>query len=264
MVISGGEGMSLTFEERKRTILEQLMKEEKVRVPQLSEQLNVSMETIRRDLDRLEKEGLLKKVYGGAVKTRLNMIEPPFLQRAQMHREEKEALGRCAARLVNDGETIMIDNGTTTVEVIRYLHDRSDVTIVTHSISAMLLAAEMFPGRIFFAGGEVDVKLQSAGGSLTERMLEQFKVHKAFISVGGVSLVDGITDYDVNEASISRKMIERAEEAIVLADHSKLGVTTFAKIADLQEVSMIVTDRNCPAEWIRHLQEKNVEIRLAE
>ncbi|GIP32789.1 DeoR/GlpR family DNA-binding transcription regulator [Paenibacillus sp. J2TS4] len=256
--------MSLTFEERKRTILQQLMKDEKVRVPQLSEQLNVSMETIRRDLDRLEKEGLLKKVYGGAVKTRLIMNEPPFLQRAQMNREEKEALGRCAARLVKDGETIMIDNGTTTVEVIRYLRDRSDVTIVTHSISAMLLAAELFSGRIFFVGGEVDVKLQSAGGSLTERMLEQFKVHKAFISVGGVSLVDGITDYDVNEASISRKMMERAEEAIVLADHSKLGVSTFAKIADLQEVSMIVTDRNCPAEWIGHLREKNVEIILSE
>lgn len=256
--------MSLTYEERKKTILEQLMKEEKVQVFLLSEQLSVSPETIRRDLDRLDKEGMLKKVYGGAVKARTESWEPPFIQRTQINHTEKESIGKLAASLVKEGETIMIDNGTTTIEVIRYLRDRSDVTIVTHSVPALLLAMEMFKGRIVFAGGEIDVHLQSAGGALTERVLQQFKVHKAFISVGGISLVDGITDYDLKEVSISRKMMERAEEVIVLADHSKLGISTFAQIASLQEVSMIITDQHCSTEWVEHLKEKNVEILIAE
>ncbi|MBU5442816.1 DeoR/GlpR family DNA-binding transcription regulator [Paenibacillus sp. MSJ-34] len=255
--------MSLTFEERKKTILQLLTQDEKVRVPHLAERLNVSSETIRRDLDRLEKEGLLKKVYGGAVKARMHAAELPYLQRMQTNREEKEAIGKLAAGLVKDGETIMIDNGTTTIEVIRHLHERPDVTIVTHSVSAMMLAMERFPGRVIFAGGEIDVSLQSAGGALTERLLEQLKVHKAFISVGGISLVDGITDYDLKEASVSRKMMERAEEAIVLADHSKLGASAFAKIADLQEVSMMIIGRQCPEEWIEHLRRKQIEIALA-
>ncbi|CAM4104768.1 DeoR/GlpR family DNA-binding transcription regulator [Paenibacillus alkaliterrae] len=256
--------MSLTFEERKKTILERLAREERVQVVALSTDLNVSPETIRRDLDRLEKEGRLKKVYGGAVSAGMDSSEPPFLHRTQMNPAEKSSIGQLAASLVKDGETIMIDNGTTTVEVIRYLRDRSDITIVTHSVPALLLAMEVFKGRIIFAGGEVNSIQQSTTGTLAESMLQQFKVHKVFISVGGISLVEGITDYDLNEAGMSRKMMERAEEAIVLADHSKFGKTTFARISSLQDVSMIISDRGCPAEWVEHLKEREIELLIAE
>lgn len=256
--------MSLTFEERKKTIMGRLLQDEKVQVHALAEQLNVSPETIRRDLDRLEKEGLLKKVYGGAVKTRMDSWEPPFIQREQMNNSAKASIGKLAASLIKEGETIMIDNGTTTMEIVRYLQNRPDVTVVTHSVPVLLLAMELFKGRIIFAGGAVNVNQQSVGGTLTEAMLQQFKVHKAFISVGGISLVEGITDYDLNEAGVSRKMIERAEESIVLADHSKFGKTTFANIAALPDISMIITDRECPADWIDQLREKGIEILMAE
>ncbi len=256
--------MSLTFEERKKTILGRLMQDEKVQVHALAEQLNVSPETIRRDLDRLEKEGLLKKVYGGAVKTRMDSWEPPFIQREQMNNRAKTSIGKLAASLIKEGETIMIDNGTTTMEIVRYLQHRPDVTVVTHSVPVLLLAMEQFKGRIIFAGGAVNVSQQSVGGSLTEAMLQQFKVHKAFISVGGISLVEGITDYDLNEASVSRKMIERAEESIILADHSKFGKTTFARIAALQDISMIITDKGCQADWIHQLKERGIEILIAD
>ncbi|WP_168120938.1 DeoR/GlpR family DNA-binding transcription regulator [Paenibacillus sp. HB172176] len=255
--------MSLTFEDRKRTIVEKLRKDGKVQVDWLAEQLNVSPETIRRDLDRLEKEGKLKKVYGGAVLS-TDSWEPPFIQRAQINHKEKTAIGKLAASLVQANETIMIDNGTTTIEVISHLRERTDVTIITHSMPALQLAAEMFKGKIIFAGGEINANLQSASGTMTEKILDHFKVHKAFISVGGISLVDGITDYDVNEASVSRKMIERADEAIVLADHMKMGKTTFAKISAIQDVSLIITDRDCPPEWINALNEKNIDVRIAD
>ncbi|MGO4373559.1 DeoR/GlpR family DNA-binding transcription regulator, partial [Paenibacillus sp. MCAF20] len=113
--------MSLTYEDRRMTILNHLEMEGKVQVHHLSEQLSVSTETVRRDLDRLEKEGKLRKVYGGAVKMRIELVEPPFLKRTQMMKAEKAAIGKLAASLIEVGETIMVDHGTTTIEILPYL-----------------------------------------------------------------------------------------------------------------------------------------------
>jgi len=256
--------MSLTFEERKKTILDWLDKDEKVQVLPLAEQLSVTTETIRRDLDRLEKEGRLKKVYGGAVRTRENVMEPPFMKRSLMQPDEKAAIGVFAASLVQEGETVMIDNGTTTLEVLKALRDRADVTVVTHSVPVLLYAMEMFKGQLIFVGGQMDVQAQAATGAMTENSLQQFKVHKAFISVGGVSLKDGISDYNVNEASISRCMMARAEESIVVADHTKLGQSAFAKIADIKQVSMLITDRGCSADWAKQWRETGNDIFITE
>lgn len=256
--------MSLSYEDRRKTILNELSRHEKVEVQTLADELGVSSETIRRDLDRLEKEGKLRKVYGGAVKNRLDTWELPFFQRTEINPKEKEAIGKAAASLVKQGETVLIDNGTTTIEVVRFLQDRSDVTIVTHSVPTMVRAMEIFKGRVIFIGGEVNA-LQSATGPLAELMLKQIKVHKAFISVGGISPYEScITEYDLNEANISRLMIERADEAIVLADHSKFSRETFARIAPLQDISMVITDEKCPEEWVQLIKEKGVQVLIAD
>ncbi|GLX66629.1 DeoR/GlpR family DNA-binding transcription regulator [Paenibacillus glycanilyticus] len=256
--------MSLTFEDRRMTILNQLELEGKVQVHHLSELLGVSTETVRRDLDRLEKEGKLRKVYGGAVKMRFELVEPPFLKRTQMMRTEKASIGKLAASLVEDGETIMVDTGTTTIEILPYLRDRSNLTLITHSVPVLNLAMETFRGTIIFAGGEVNPDYQAATGSLTDQMLDQFKVNKAFISVGGISLVDGITDYHVAEATISRKMMQRAEESIVVADHSKFGLSTFSRISRLEEISMLITDAGCSKEWVDKMEALGIEMRISE
>ncbi|EXX84960.1 DeoR faimly transcriptional regulator [Paenibacillus darwinianus] len=256
--------MSLSYEERKKTILDLLAKEEKVKVPALAEQLNVSGETIRRDLERLDKEKKLKKVYGGAVKTGSDSWEPPFELKASMNAAEKRAVGKLAASLVEDGDSIMLGNGTTTMEIIRFIGGKKNVTLVTHSTPAMLLAMELFEGRIIFIGGEVNVDQKSANGPLAEWMLEHLKVNKTFISAGGVSAVDGITDYDLQEANISKKMMERADDVIVLADYTKMGKTTFARIGELKDISVIISNNRCPDEWKRILAEKNIELLLAD
>jgi DeoR/GlpR family transcriptional regulator of sugar metabolism len=225
--------MSLTYEERRHTILSELDMEGKVQVHFLAERFGVTTETIRRDLDRLEKEGRLRKVYGGAVRVRSGAGEPTFVKRSQMHPLEKQAIGRLAASLIADGETVILDNGTTTLEIMRELKDRAHVTVITNSVPILNCALEQFQGKIIFAGGEVNAGYQAAVGITAHELLGQFKVNKAFISAGGLSLPDGITDYHLEEALISRKMMERAEESILVADHSKFGVTTFAQIADL-------------------------------
>ncbi|WP_261302853.1 DeoR/GlpR family DNA-binding transcription regulator [Paenibacillus andongensis] len=256
--------MSLTYEDRRMTILNHLEMEGKVQVHHLSEMLNVSTETVRRDLDRLEKEGKLRKVYGGAVKMRIELVEPPFLRRAQMMKPEKAGIGKLAASLVQDGETIMLDNGTTTIEILPYLKDRTNVTLITHSVPILNLAMEMFRGRIIFAGGEVNMECQAVTGSLTDQLLDQFKVNKAFISVGGISLADGITDFHLAEAIISRKMMQRAEEAILVADHSKFGMSTFAKVSKLEDISMLITDPGCSKEWIDTIEALGIEVLISD
>ncbi|WP_146810632.1 DeoR/GlpR family DNA-binding transcription regulator, partial [Aneurinibacillus danicus] len=241
--------MSLAFEHRKRTILKKLVTEEKIYVPDLAETLNVSSETIRRDLDRLEKEGKLKKVYGGAILANADRLEPPFAQKTIINQAEKRAIAKQAASLIEDGDIIMIGNGTTPLEIVRFLSDKKNITLITHSAPVLLLAIEVFKGKTIFIGGEVDIHQQSTHGPLAELTLKQIKANKAFISAGGVSIEDGITDYDLNEAYMSRLLMERSEELIVLADHTKLGETTFSHICELNRVSTVISDWNCPREW---------------
>ncbi|KRF07242.1 DeoR family transcriptional regulator [Paenibacillus sp. Soil766] len=256
--------MSLTYEDRRMTILNHLEMEGKVQVHHLSELLTVSTETVRRDLDRLEKEGKLRKVYGGAVKMRMEMVEPPFLNRVQMNKPEKAAIGKLAASLVQDGETIMLDNGTTTIEIVPFLNDKTNVTLITNSIPILNLAMETFRGRVIFTGGEVNQECRAVTGSLVDQLLDQFKVNKAFISAGGISLTDGITDFHLAEAVISRKMMQRAEECILVADHSKFGLSTFARVARLEEISMLITDAGCPKEWVDTIEGLGIEVRISE
>jgi DeoR/GlpR family transcriptional regulator of sugar metabolism len=252
--------MSLTYEERRHTILIQLATQGKVQVQVLADLFQVSTETIRRDLDRLEKEGELRKVYGGAVRVRSGMIEAPFQKRAQLQLNEKQAIGVAAASLIEDGETVMLDNGTTTLEIMRQLRHRSQVTVITNSVPILTCALEEFAGKIIFTGGEVTPVVQASTGPIAHELLSQFKVNKAFISAGGVSLTDGITDYVLEEALISRKMMERAEEAILVADHTKFGRSTFAQIAPINQISMVITDSGCPTEWVEALQQMEIEM----
>ncbi|WCK52594.1 DeoR/GlpR family DNA-binding transcription regulator [Aneurinibacillus sp. Ricciae_BoGa-3] len=230
----------------------------------MAEELNVSPETIRRDLDRLEKAGKLKKVYGGAILATSDSGEPPFDQKQMINEKEKRAIGRLAALLVEDNDILMLGNGTTVIEIIRYLNDKNNVTIITHSAPVMQLAMEIFKGRIIFIGGEVDVRQKSTIGPLSELMLRNMKASKAFISAGGVSTVDGITDYDLNQAHMSRILKERAEQVIVLADHTKFGKTTFAHICHLEDISILISDWHCSDEWEKMLAHTEIQLLCAE
>ncbi|MFD2132822.1 DeoR/GlpR family DNA-binding transcription regulator [Pseudogracilibacillus auburnensis] len=255
--------MSLTFEARKKTILETLEKDEIVKVRTLAESLYVSGETIRRDLDKLEKNGLLKKVYGGAVKAKLT-TELTFDQKTTLNKQEKRAISKAAADLVEDGDSILIGHGTTTLDIVRFLNGKNNVKVITASVPVLLLAMEMFHGQIIFLGGEVERHQKFTSGSLSEMSLGQLKVNKAFIAAGGVSIKDGITDYDLHGSSMSRKMIKRVNEAIILADHTKFGKTTFAHICALTDISVIVTSEKCSEEWKSTLIEKEIELLVAE
>ncbi len=255
--------MSLLAEERKRHIIEQLDAGGKVRVVSLAEQLHVSNETIRRDLAVLEEEGRLRRVYGGAVKVQYEEGEPPYQQRQVLNHEAKQAIGRRAAELVQDGNTVYMDTGTTIHELARALKGKKRVTVITNSLTVASLLREslsqgLFSGRVIILGGEISPEQQSVSGHLCQEMLGNFYVDKAFISVGGLSIMTGISDYDMNDSVISRMVTSNAKEVIVLADYSKIGIQAFCHIAPLDKIDVIVCDQAHPASWTQELEIKAI------
>ncbi|KZN97393.1 DeoR/GlpR family DNA-binding transcription regulator [Aeribacillus pallidus] len=249
--------MSILPEERKNAILQELDRTGKVKVIDFAEQFQVSQETIRRDLMILEEKGLLKRVYGGAVKKSYQGTEPPFVQRKIVNQEAKIKIGKAAAKLISDGDTIVIDVGTTALELARSIENKKEITILTNSLPVSsvltdLLNQKMFSGEVLLLGGQLNPKQQSVGGRLTEKMLSQFHIDKAFISAGGVSIDGGVSDYDLTETSVSQEMIHVSKEIILLVDHSKIGVDAFCKICPLEKVDVIVCDQPIPKGWKNH------------
>ncbi|CRK85006.1 DeoR/GlpR family DNA-binding transcription regulator [Neobacillus massiliamazoniensis] len=251
--------MSILPEERKNEILNKLKRAGKVTVTDLAKQFNISEETIRRDLTILEEKGSLKKVYGGAIATIFQFGEPPFSQRTTVNHTEKIKIGKKAAELISDGDVIVIDVGTTTVEFAHFIQNKKNITILTNSIPVSTVLTESlnqnkFTGEILLLGGQIDPKQQSVSGRLTEQMLNEFNIDKAFISAGGVSIQNGVSNYHLNESLVSRIMVDVSKQIILLADHSKLGVDTFCKICPLEKVDMIVCDQPFPDTWKNDLK----------
>ncbi|MEC0229553.1 DeoR/GlpR family DNA-binding transcription regulator [Paenibacillus alba] len=255
--------MSLLAQERKEWILQVLFREGKVKVLPMAEQLGVSSETIRRDLDILESEGKLSRVYGGAVRSGYEHGEPPYQQRTQLYTDAKKKIGVRAAELIENGDTIALDVGTTVLEVAKALTGKRNLTILTHSLSIASYLSEalnnhLFSGKVFMLGGQLNPEQQSVTGPLCEQMMGNFFLNKAFLSVGGLSLSGGITDYDMNEAYISKQFAKSAQEVIVLADQSKIGVQAFSLIAPLEDVDIIVSDQPYPKDWKDIMEQKGV------
>jgi DeoR/GlpR family transcriptional regulator of sugar metabolism len=255
--------MSVLPEERKNEILNELHKMGKVKVIELVEQFNVSEETIRRDLMILEEKGLLKRVYGGAIKSVYQNQEPPFAQRATVNQEAKIKIGKKAIDLISNGDVIAIDVGTTMLEFAQCIENKKDITIITNSlpVSSMLtesLNQQKFSGQILLLGGIIDPMQQSINGSFTEQLLNQFNIDKAFISAGGVSAKSGVSNYHLHETLVSRKMVEVSKQVILLTDYSKFGVDTFCKVCSLEKVDVIVCDHSFPEEWNKQTKLKEI------
>ncbi|NEW06972.1 DeoR/GlpR transcriptional regulator [Paenibacillus sp. SYP-B3998] len=255
--------MSLLAQERKDLIMQTLMREGKVKVLPMAEELGVSSETIRRDLDVLEMEGRLQRVYGGAIRSGHENGEPPFQQRRELYADAKKKIGARAAQLIQDGDTIILDVGTTMMELAKSIQGKRNLTILTNSLPigtylSEALNSNTFSGKVFLLGGQLNPEQQSLTGPLCEQMMKQFFVNKAFLSIGGIALSSGVTDYDLNETHISKEFAKSANEVIILADQSKIGVQAFAQIMPLEQIDMVISDQNYPKDWKHVLDEQGI------
>ncbi len=250
-------------EERKRSIVQYIDNHTRASVQELSRELGVSESTVRRDLKELEEARLLKRTHGGAVSLRGAQYEPAVPEKEERLLEEKQRIARKAAELVSEGDTVLLDGGTTTLQVARELKAFSRLTIITNSL---LVLAELKDSRhldISITGGMLRPDTQAFVGPMTERSLEMIRVDKAFIGTNGLDAREGMTTPNMLEAATKRKMIAVAKQAILVADHSKIGQVSFCKFADLQELDRCLMDAQTPDSFLRDLRQQGVNYTLA-
>ncbi|CUH97333.1 hypothetical protein P22_3460 [Propionispora sp. 2/2-37] len=228
-------------EERKKRILDILQDQHRVTVNQLTESLPVSEATIRRDLQDLEQQGSLKRTRGGAILSHSSNFEPPFPQKEALASEEKKYIGKLAASFLNDGDTVIIDSGTTTLQTIAHLNQK-DLTVITNSVCAITALSQKPDIRFIVAGGYNRCQSQALVGDWTLTMLKQFHANKLFLGVDGIDLIYGFTTPSIEEVAIKQQMIKCADEVFVIADSNKFNRVTLNKVAEIEEVDYIITD----------------------
>jgi DeoR/GlpR family transcriptional regulator of sugar metabolism len=258
-------------EERLARITQQLLKDREVLCTRLADVFGLNVATVRLDLAELERRGLAKRVYGGAVladpdqaQYLISAVEPQLAERFKLRGAEKEAIGRAAVALVSDGETIMIDGGTTTYQVCRNLAGKRDLTIVScalHNLWQELVTRSNL--HIFLTGGYLRAPSFSLVGEVAEATLRGFRATRAILGIDGISIEHGLTTHNFMEASVKKRMIEACQELIIVADHTKLGKVGLIPVAPIERMRVLVTDSGAPMDYVTNLRAHGVEVILA-
>ena len=231
--------------ERRNRILEKLQKDKRVVVSELSRLYQVSEETIRRDLEKLENDGLVIKSYGGAVLNEHSIFDLPFNIRKNQMIAEKQRIASMIADMVRDGEAIMLDASSTAAYVARELKGKKEgLTIITNVIST---------------GGVSREKSFALVGPNTNRMISSYHVDKAIISCKAMNLGIGMMDSDEQDACSKRLMLNAAKERILVADHSKFDKMAFAKVAEWTELTKAVTDKEPSRDWLKEFERLRID-----
>lgn len=242
------------FAEERHSIIVQLIKSgQPVKVVELSLLLNASEATIRRDLQELENLGLLQRTHGGAVSPQLGS-ELSFHDREIFHLDEKRQIALTAANLVKNGETILLDAGTTTREIARALCGKQ-LTVATNSTDVAFVFADEPDIEVLLLGGVWRKSINSLVGPLTNSMLKLFCFDKVFLAANAVDCILGATTHNLAEAETKRAMLQAAKQSLLVVDHSKFEQKTFTQICSLNEVSMIITDSGIAKDTLDCLQD---------
>jgi len=249
--------------QRRERIQEYLALHKIARTVDLCVMLDASEATVRRDLEWLEQDGILERTHGGAILSQRMITEPEYRQRAQHHPEEKRRISALAASLIEDGDIVFINSGTTTTQVIQQIRDEAEITVFTNNVNAALEMGE--PGfHHYLVGGEYQHRSKSLAGRFAMENLKQVYANKAIFGVDGFSLKHGCTVPTNAEAEVVRQMIERTMgQVIVVADHSKWGVVSNFQIATIDEVDILVTDEALDKSALDSLAAHSVESLIA-
>lgn len=248
-------------QERYQKILDILEKESSVKVTALTKLFDVSIETVRRDLEYLEKDGYLKRVYGGAVLENFNKKRMTFQSRTGEAVQEKSEIANIAAGFVSEDQSIALDSSTTNLEIVKVLKEKfQKLTIITNSLMIANELSDMSKYTIILTGGLLKHDELSFVGSMAQENLKGFNVDIAFISASGVSLKEGITDCQFDELQIQRNMINISQQVIILADSSKFDSVSLMKICDFDKVNMIITDSKLKENILEKYHKNGIEV----
>jgi DeoR/GlpR family transcriptional regulator of sugar metabolism len=255
--------MNLLPEERAETILRRLQRDGRVLVDTLAGELSVSGETIRRDLKRLERSGLLRRSHGGAVPMPPSQEEDlSFPARSILNISAKRRIAAAAAAHVADGQALMMDSSSTVQEALRALGDRRDLTIVTNSIGLLTDPASR-THRVISVGGEYEPDIMTFHGPLAVAAARQFHADLTIISVKALSRRSGLMVANAAEAEIKRAFIECADQTLLLVDGDKFDSSGLVAVGPLSSVDILITDREPDEEWSEIIAGANVRLEMA-
>jgi DeoR/GlpR family transcriptional regulator of sugar metabolism len=228
---------------RRKAILAALDTEDSVKVNDLSRNMNVSVVTIRKDLDELEREGLLRRTHGAAQRLAPKSNAVDYEMRKLQKSREKKLVAKAAAALVENGNSVIINVGSTSEYVCEELKQKSNLIIITNALHIMNDLSQCDTITLFFLGGRFNKDLQITAGDDVGRQLVRYKADKLIVGADGVDIEGGVTSYNHLEDDIVKQMIAQAKEKILVVDDSKIGKVAFAHIADLSDFNTIVTNR---------------------
>ena len=237
--------------ERKNEILNKLRLEQRVLVSELAAHYGVTEETIRRDLDKLEREGYATKTYGGAIWGNSTKTDLSYTIRNKTNVEAKQAIAQLVNSVIDDGDHIMLADSSTALYIAKQLKEKRDLTVITNSIEVIVELADVTGWNIMSTGGRLKPESLALIGSQCHQMIRNFHVDKAIISCKGLSPSCGITDSSEYHASTKQAMMRSASETILALDDSKFDKISFVQIAELTDVKLIVTNRKPSEEWLQ-------------
>lgn len=246
-------------EERCMKIVEILQEKTSIKVNELAEFFNVSESTIRRDLKEMEENGLISRTHGGAVGITNTKFEPTYREKEDARHDEKEMIGKLAAGMIEDGNTIILDSGTTTLEVAKHITAKN-IIVLTNSIDIAYILSDKEDIEVIVTGGSLRQTTRAMVGNITEKILNQFKVDIAFIGANGITLRDGITTPNNVEAQAKRVMMDAAQKVIVVADSTKFNNVYFSVISPISRVFSIITSSDINRDIKREFEGAGVEI----
>ena len=245
--------------ERKKRITAYIADQQSVRVIDLSHEFGVTEETIRRDLEKLEKEGVLIRTHGGATPVEKEFYDEPFSVRSRENIENKKRIGMTIKNLINDGEIIMMDSSTTSLEIAKCIGNSKNITMITNSMGLAMEMVQYDKVQMICIGGTLRRNALSLIGPSAKKSIKSYYADKVILSCKGMDIKRGVMESNELEAEIKKAMIDSAKTVILAVDHTKFNEFSIISLYDLSKVDIIVTDKEPSEEWIRTFEENDVE-----
>lgn len=250
----------LNIEQRREKILSLLNVKGRVRVSELSRIFGISEVTIRHDLTELEEANLLFRVHGGAESTHRAYYTLSLADRMKRNEQEKRAIAIRAASLIEEGDTVILDSGTTTLMVAQEIRQIKGITVLTNSLLIARELSASTEANVIMLGGSLNPANLFVYGDDTYAQLEKYKADKMVMAVDGIGVQYGVTTYMYQEAEVSRRMSQRVNTVIVAADYTKIGREGFAKIGGIDIAHMLITNHNADKEEVEALRDRDIEV----
>jgi DeoR/GlpR family transcriptional regulator of sugar metabolism len=246
--------------EREQDIINLIKETKSITVAELSSRYYISEASIRRDLTRLEKKGIIKRTYGGAVLVEGLDVEIPLFIRETEQKSAKDVIGRIAASLVKDGDTAIIDSSSTTLSMVPYLEGKNNLTVITNGAKTAIELGKHLHIKVYSTGGILRENSLSYIGEIARNSIESFFVDMLFFSCRSTSIEKGLFDSNEQEAELRRIMMQQARQVVLLCDSSKFDKVSFSKVCSFEKIHYVITDTKPSNEWMDFLNGKRVKL----